>query len=175
MTPRPGDFGVVRRGVHDPVGRMVQLLEWANGDGWSVYTHAVLVLDDGTLIEAEPGGARIAPITEYAAGAVDWSSWPLSAEQRAGIMATGRSLVGTPYSFLDYAALAAHRLHLPLPGLRRYVASTGHMICSQLVDYGYQREGVHLFTDNRWPGYVTPTDLGRVLQPPMSLKDGEPA
>jgi hypothetical protein len=30
------------------------------------------------------------------------------------------------------------------------------MICSQLVDYCYRQNGVELFHDGRWPGYVTP-------------------
>ncbi len=33
------------------------------------------------------------------------------------------------------------------------------MICSQLVDQSYQDAGVHLFSDGRWSGYVTPGAL----------------
>jgi hypothetical protein len=48
---------------------------------------------------------------------------------------------------------------MPLPGLRGFVAASGHMICSQLADLLYQRLGVQIFTDGRWCGYVTPGSL----------------
>jgi hypothetical protein len=64
-----------------------------------------------------------------------------------------------PYSFLDYAALAAHRWHIPTPGLKRFVGDTGHMICSQLVDQAAADGGWRLFDDQRWPGFVTPGAL----------------
>ncbi len=44
-----------------------------------------------------------------------------------------------------------------------YVASSKHMICSQLVDFVYMQSGIHLFNDGRWPGYVTPADLASLL------------
>jgi hypothetical protein len=67
------------------------------------------------------------------------------------------------YSYLDYVALAFHSLHIPFPGLKNYIASTRHMTCSQLVDQAEKDAGVQLFKDGRWPGYVMPSDLGRLL------------
>jgi cell wall-associated NlpC family hydrolase len=159
----PGDFGLYKG--TDTVGRLIELGEWANGDGFSRYSHAFVLLDDATILEAEPGGARIRPVEEYPAELITWSSWDLSAlpGMRSLIVTHARLLLGTPYSFLDYFALATHRLHLSAPGLQRYVASTGHMICSQLVDEVYRRAGLQLFADGRWPGYVTPADLEAVL------------
>ncbi len=75
--------------------------------------------------------------------------------------ARGYAAAEADYSFLDYLALAAHRYRLPVPGLRTYIKSTGHLICSQLVDACYQAAGVQLFDDHRWNGYVTPSDLAR--------------
>lgn len=69
-----------------------------------------------------------------------------------------------PYSVADYFALAAHRLHIPAPHLKRYVRSSGHMICSQLADAAAAEGGWHLFEDGRWPGDVTPGDLYRLYQ-----------
>jgi hypothetical protein len=114
-----------------------------------------------------PAGARVAPLSEYAAGATVYSSWELSDDQRAAIVAAGRALVGTRYSVMDYFALAAHRLHLPLPGLKRYVENSGHMICSQLVDEAYFNAGLVMFADGRWPGYVVPASMDRVLTGPL--------
>jgi hypothetical protein len=72
---------------------------------------------------------------------------------------TAEPLKGIKYSFLDYGALAAHRLHIPAPGLRDFIADNGHMICSQMADEFYLRLGAHIFTDGRWAGDVTPAGL----------------
>ena len=64
---------------------------------------------------------------------------------------------------MDYFALALHRLGIPAPELKRYIGSSKHLICSQLVDLVYAEAGIHLFTDNRWPGYVTPADLANLI------------
>ncbi|MFD0528968.1 hypothetical protein ACFQ1I_21760 [Kitasatospora arboriphila] len=84
--------------------------------------------------------------------------------QRAAVVAAARGYIGVPYSAADYFALGAHRLRLPVgPLIKGYVASSRHMICSQLVDQCYLDAGVHLFSDGRWPGYVTPADLAKLL------------
>ena len=89
----------------------------------------------------------------------------LNGQQRAKITFSALQYVGTPYSAADYFAMAAKRLHLgPLiPGLRNYVQTSKHMICSQLVDRCYLDGGVQLFDDGRWDGYVTPADLANLL------------
>lgn len=168
--PRPGDFFLYAGS--DPVGRLIEFGEWLNGDGfpWRFprYSHSGVLLDDGTIIEAEPGGARIRPVTEYAADLMVWSSWDLTDDQRAAIVAAARKYEGVPYSFLDYFALAAHRFHLPIPCLRRYIASTKHMICSQLSDQSYLDADLHMFADGRWPGFVDPEQLDLVLRGPLA-------
>ncbi|MFF7635565.1 hypothetical protein ACFZB9_20775 [Kitasatospora sp. NPDC008050] len=146
------------------IGRLIRLGQWLNGDGFANYEHAFLMIDDDTLAEAEPGGVRQAPLAEYGVTRIRWSSGTieLTDDQREAVIAAARRYLRVPYSFLDYAALAAHRFHLPgSPLLKGYVASTRHLICSQLVDQCYQDAGVHLFDDGRWPGYVTPADLDR--------------
>jgi hypothetical protein len=164
--PQPGDFGLVA--ISGNVGRLIRFGQWLNGNGWGDYQHAVLVLDKGELIEAEPGGARIRPVSEYDGTNVIWSDWPLTDAERAAIVAAGRSLEGTPYSFLDYLALAAHRLHIPVPGLRKFIAAGGHKICSALADRGYQLGGQTMFDDLRWDGNVTPMALVRALHGPVA-------
>lgn len=168
MTPKPGDFGLTN--IPGDVGKLIRFGEWLNGDGRSPYSHAFVVTDvtgDGRvqILEAELGGARIAEAGEYADAV--YSSWDLTDEQRQGIVAAALELKGTPYSVLDYFAIAAHRFRLPIPGLRRYVESSRHLICSQLVDLCYQRAGVQLFDDGRWNGYVSPADLGHALTGPV--------
>lgn len=164
LSPQPGDFAVVR--VNGDVGRLIRVGQWLNGDGFADYEHAFVLVEDGQIIEAEPGGARRAALSEYEGRPTMWSTGriALTGEQRARIVAAAEGYIGTPYSAADYFALAAHHLHLPGgPLLRHYVADSRHMICSQLVDQCYQDAGVQLFKDGRWPGWVTPADLHRLM------------
>lgn len=159
QQPKPGDFAVVH--MNGEVGQLIRVAQWLCGKGFADYEHAFILIDDSQLIEAQPGGARKVPLSEYDGRQIEWSSGriPLTDDQRAKVVAAAVGYLGTPYSFLDYAAIAAHRLYLPIPWLRRYVASTKHMLCSALVDQCFQDAGVQLFRDGRWSGYVTPADL----------------
>ncbi|MFJ9417119.1 hypothetical protein ACIRPT_23435 [Streptomyces sp. NPDC101227] len=160
--PLPGDIGLTQ--ISGVTGQLIRFGQWINKDGFADYEHAFLVLPDDRLLEAEPGGARIGALGRYGGANVLYVCPPgLTERQRTAICEAAVSYTGVPYSFLDYFAIAAHRFHLPVPGLRRYVASTRHMICSQLVDQCYQDAGVHLFADHRWPGYVTPMALYNLL------------
>lgn len=155
----PGRIGLTH--IHGGAGKMIEFGQWLDGSGFFAWEHAFLDLGDGTLIEAEPGGARIRPLTEYDPDMVYWCDnlyAILDFSQQATAAYYGRTFQGVPYSFLDYFALAAHRLHLPVPGLRGYIKSTRHLICSQLVTHAYKLAGVDLFP-YRWSGYVTPGDL----------------
>jgi uncharacterized protein YycO len=164
MPPLPGDFGLVS--ISGIAGFGVRLGQWLLGDGFSDFHHAFLVLDNGEVLEAEPGGARIVPLSNYDGTNAVYSDWDLTDAQRADLVAAARTLVGTPYSWLDYLSLALHRFHIPAPHLRRFIADSGHMLCSQLIDAVYVRAGLHLFDDGRWSGDVTPADLTRVLHGP---------
>lgn len=165
-TPQPGDFAVVTAG-----GLGGPLINWAerlNGAApqYAAYQHAFIYIGDrhAEIVQAEPAGAAIAHLTPH--GKTLWSTGkiPLTEAQRHVICQKAFGYVGTPYSFLDYVAIALHHWHVPAPGLKAYVASTRHMICSQLVDQCYQDAGVHLFQDGRWPGFVTPADLAQLLE-----------
>ncbi|MEU9117795.1 hypothetical protein AB0D04_40235 [Streptomyces sp. NPDC048483] len=160
--PLPGDIGLTQ--ISGVTGQLIRLGQWINKDGFADYQHVFLVLPDEQLLEAVPGGARISSLSGYTGTDVLYvCPKRLTWQQRTAICEASTRYIGVPYSFLDYAAIAAHRFRLPLPGLRRYVASTRHMICSQLVDQCYLDAGVHLFADGRWPGYVTPMALYNLL------------
>lgn len=162
--PQPGDFGLTS--ISGDVGTLIRVGQFLNGDGFSVYEHAFVYVGDGQIVEAEPGGARLAGLDEYAGRPVAWSSGKvgLTDVQRAAVVAAARARVGTPYSALDYFAIAAHRFRLPVPGLRKFIASSGHLICSALVDRCFQDAGVQLFNDLRWNGYVTPAALYELIR-----------
>lgn len=173
----PGSFFLTS--ISGPTG-------WAIGVGQALagspsrFEHAGIVLDtDGTVLEAEPGGARLANLSEYAgrpllvsdAPVQSWlaagnyasgskaSQMPREAWIRGRVVAEAREIIGVGYSALDYAALAALHLHLPSKAIRERVQSSGHMICSQLCDAVYLRAGIHLYNDGRLPGDVLPADL----------------
>jgi cell wall-associated NlpC family hydrolase len=93
---------------------------------------------------------------------VEWSTLPLTDDQRAAIVAAGHAYVGVPYSYLNYAAIAARRLRSPAARfLRRYVNSTRHLICSQLVASAYAAAGIRLGQPE--PGDTTPADLASLI------------
>ena len=153
--PQAGDFGLVS--IPGKVGFLIRLGQWLNGNGFLNYEHAFVYVTPETILEAMPGGAIVSEAAKYASVRV--SNVPLTLQQRTAVVGRAWELKGTPYSFLDYFAIAAHRFKLPIPGLRKYIASTGHEICSQLVDDCYQSARVELFMDGRWDGYVTPAEL----------------
>lgn len=175
MTPQPGDYACCR--ISGDVGKLISLGEFLNGSGFSEYDHAEIYVgipdshtSYGYTMGAYPGGAGLRPIYDPAqledGNGFLWSTGkiPLTDAQRQAIIRNALACQGIPYGWLDYAALAAHRLHIPAPGLRDFIGESRSMMCSQLVDWCYMQAGVHLFTDSRWQGYVTPADLANLLE-----------
>lgn len=161
-TPRPGDIGLTQ--ISGRVGQGIRAAQWLNGEGFADYEHAFVYIgqadvDPGQklIIEAEPGGALLSRLEIYDRSRVLWLSCP---PQYGDAVATAAlSFRGTPYSFLDYAAIDLHRFHIPAPHLRAYIESSRHMICSQLADRAAEIGGWKIFDDGRWPGFVTPGSL----------------
>ena len=159
--PKPGDIGLVR--IPGYMGWLIAFGQLLMGDA-SKYTHAFVVIDEKHSISASPGGAGWDNLETYMShgSAFGWNI-PLTPDQRAQIVAAAESLIGTPYSFLDYLALALHRFKIRPKFIEKRVTDSGHMICSQLVDQCYLRAGIHLFEDGRLSQDVTPGDLANVL------------
>lgn len=158
-VPQLGDIGIVR--ISGAGGFLIRVGQWLNGDGFADYEHAFVVVDGGELVEAEPGGARARPISQYDGMGVVWLRCP--SQYGAAVAAAARKGVGTPYSWLDYFALAAHRLHIPIPGLRTYIESEHHAMCSAFADQCASIGGWKLFR-RRWAGYVTPGALRKLAE-----------
>lgn len=159
--PSPGDYGVLLY----TGGPRRNFVEWLIGWGTrSEAVHAFLALDDGTIVEAEPHGARVRPAGEYGSAAV-WSCMPLTGVQRALIVSAGRALVGTRYNIVDDIALGlARKLHWYTPRwVQRRLSRPDRLMCSQLVDQAYLTAGMHLFVDGRMTGDVTPGDLYQMI------------
>ena len=163
MPPRPGDFAVVDTGTR--ASGLIGLGKGLAGGGFRMFDHAVIcsrVRRDGTIhiVEALPDGAQ-ETVWHYDDHDHLWSTGVVKTSTRAGKAAL--AYVGKPYSWLDFAAIAASASHLWTPGLRHYMASPNHLIGSQLVDQAELDAGIHLFDDRRWPGYVRPSDLAELI------------
>ncbi|GAA3018605.1 hypothetical protein [Streptomyces fulvorobeus] len=163
ITPLPGDFALTRIG--GVTGRFVGAGQALIGDAAPVQ-HAFVYVGFDMVVQAMPGGAECIPLEE-ASQVLEWSTGQLPDQvtwaQRKAVVETAHALVGTPYSYLDYVSLGLAHFRVRPAWVTEYVASTGHMICSQLVDEVYLRAGVHLFDDGRLPGDVTPGDLWKLL------------
>jgi hypothetical protein len=151
------------------VGKAIRIGQWLNGDGYKDYEHVLMYMGDGKIAQAQPHGAAIRDLSIYDGRTIRWSSGLINPtdDQRAAIVAAAQRYADlhVGYSYLDYAALATHRLHL-YPAdqlLKDYIASNKHMICSQYIDQCYQDGGYQLFDDHRWPGYVTPGSITCLL------------
>jgi uncharacterized protein YycO len=152
MTPQPGDYGVERTtGLH------AEAIKFATR---SEFGHAFIVGDDGQVIEAAPGGARLAPLGErnaiYSSDAIE-----LSPYERQRIVNDAEHLVDTPYGWLDIVSVGLLQYGIRPKWVRDRVQRQDKLICSQLVDLAYERAGVHLFADQRLPMDVTPSDLAK--------------
>lgn len=170
-TPNIGDIGLTKISGH--VGRLIRFGQWLNGDGYTTYEHAFVITEpaqDGKpfmIVEAMPEKAREVPNWHADADTV-YLRCP--DEFRFAVAGAAHGLVGTPYSFADYGALALHRFHLPYPHLKHYIETSGHMICSQLADRAAELGGWNIFSDHRWHGDVTPGDLYREYRDQRALR-----
>jgi hypothetical protein len=179
--PRPGDFCCVP--VSGPAGLAITIGQWIDGSPFRFYDHAEIYIGKadaagpyGYTVSAYPdgNGKRALPCAAARLPGSLWSSGlvDLTGVQRTGIVALAAQRTRVRYSWLDYAALGLHALHVPAPGLRDYIESTRHEICSQFVDTCYTACDAHLFQDERWSGYVTPGMLAKLLQSLIVDKTG---
>jgi hypothetical protein len=119
-------------------------------------SHTIVAISETECLGAEPLGARIRPISDFPDAI--WSHFNNDPGQTAAIVDWTYAHEGTPYSYLDDAAIGIALLSgIPTPGfVRRYLDDTGHYECAQLADLAYQAAGIHLFDDSRVPGAVFP-------------------
>lgn len=183
---KAGMFGLSRIG--GTLGKLIAAGQAFSGDT-SRWTHAFIVLDDLTVIEAMPGGARIVPIADrlahdevafsdqpmqdwladymadldpkLASGLTDRAAFVDSIERmrRDDIVSAARGLNGVGYGYLQYLAIGLVALGFEPRWLRKYISGKTRMICSQLVDEVYRRANIQVFDDGRLPQDVTPGDL----------------
>ncbi|MEU5166805.1 hypothetical protein [Streptomyces mutomycini] len=159
--PQCGDIGLTKIG--GLAGAFVNFGQWFVGD-FAPVQHALIYVGDGMVVQAMPSGAELIRL-EDASPVVMWSTdlVELTEAERLDIAWEALFLVGTPYSFLDYLSIALERLGVHRKLIRDRVASSGHLICSQLCVLAYERAGIELFP-NTFPGDVTTGDIYRLLK-----------
>lgn len=171
---RPGDIGFTNIG--GAAGALIWLgqeLIDATSKEESKFKHVLVVSEGGPapkIVQAMPPGAE-----EIEIGPEHWSPSVVYIRPHYKVAGVGyggmservaeaaRGYVGTPYSFLDYVALAGLHLGIKDGLIRRRVTSSGHMICSQLADQAMSDAGWHVFDDGRLPQDVTPAALYRKM------------
>ena len=152
-TPVYGDYGVVyTQGIFGKLIRLGTISRW---------NHALIYIGNGQVIEANPKGIQVSPLSKYPEGTIAWNQHEnLTPEERTVIVGEAHKLVGKPYDFFTILVLALRILGLKLlsnMSLLRRLAENDGFICSELVDHCYDVAGVNL-SDK--PDYlVTPGDL----------------
>lgn len=157
--PQSGDLGCTS--IEGDVGFLIRVGQACLGLGWRNTEHCFAYVGDGQIVEAEPGGARLAQLAEYDARTVVWVRCP--DEYRDAVADAARALLGTRYSCADYLAIAARRFHIP--GLGWVARRTSSMICSTLCTVAARRGGWDLL-EPKLAGYVVPDDLAALAEPP---------
>lgn len=179
---RPGDIGFTNIG--GAAGALIwagQKIVDATSREESRFKHVFVVVEGGTvgvmpggpaprIVQAMPSGAEEIRIgvehwradtvyirPHYQVGHLDYT------EISADVADAARTYVGTPYSFLDYVAIAGLHVGIKNGLIRRRVTGSKHMICSQLGDQSMSDAGWHIFDDGRLPQDVTPAALYRQM------------
>ena len=145
--PQRGDYGC----VHTPgfVGKLIRYFLH------SKVNHAFVYIGEGKIVEANPTGAAVGYLTQYTD--ITWSREKLTKAQRTAICSRAKSLVGTPYGFLDIFFLWLDLLGIKLNFVANWVKRSDRMICSQLVAACYDVANAKL--SEKPPYEVTPRDL----------------
>lgn len=156
--------------------------------------HVAICSRPGYVVEAMPSGARQRKIRRGDwAPSHAWVRMPADYPGQAGDAARiARLMIGTPYSFASYAALAAWRFGVQTPrlagwidrrhpptrmtlsdGVTRDVALPVEAICSVLADQAWAMTGKQVMPHGTKPQIVTPGGLAlRLWRMPRAVWGG---
>jgi len=150
-TPNPGGYVCVKtRGVY------AWLIRKLTG---SEFNHVAVIGFDDNLFEAEPGGARKRPLSEYDGYEMIFSPDVLTPKQQVQVVAKAEALLDTPYGWTDIARLGLRCMGIQWAWLTRAADVERAMICSQLVAACGESAGLDWNCGRESPAAVTPGDL----------------
>lgn len=154
-SPRPGDYGVVKTtGFFGGLIRLGTMSRW---------NHAFIYIGDDRIIEANPTGVAISPVTKYPL--IAWNQHEvLSEKQRKRIVDEAYKMIDRPYGFLDIGNLLLRILGFKIlanTALLNKMAERYGVICSELVALSYKAATVTLV--DKPANIVTPGDLAERL------------
>jgi hypothetical protein len=156
----PGDFILTHR--FRPIAAMIKLAQEIRFRGPdSIYAHwthcALVVAEDGALVEAESVGVKRSPISKYQSREYHLVRLgpEFTPEGRKQAVAYANAQIGQAFGFL---ALAGSALFL-LFGLHLRLMRRNHQICSGLVVRALQKGGLLEGAD---PALMLPADLAKI-------------
>lgn len=152
MSISPGSYGCVRTG-----GWQAWLIRVGTR---SKFNHAFIVMENDRIIEADPGGARWAQLSDYGTDSKVFDTGDvLTDEQRRKVMYKAEMLLGTPYGWTDIVRLSLRCLGINWSWLTKRADNEAAMICSQLVAACGEYAGLDWLCGRNCPAEVTPGDL----------------
>jgi uncharacterized protein YycO len=158
----PGDFILAHR--HHFIARSISLAQKRRFRGPdAVYAHwshsALIVEEDGALVEAEIAGVRRNPISKYRADEYHLARLgpDFSSEARARAVAFANQQIGQGFGFLDMFGAGVYLLF----GWPLRLVRSGHEICSGLVVRALQAGGLVPDLD---PVLTLPADLAKLFE-----------
>lgn len=159
-TPPPGTIGLTysygTAALRAALGQML-LNEITS------YSHAFIVVDDTTIMEPWPSGARITDICDYEEEVIAYGWIPgLTPDQRHALVRGALQLDGIGHGLTDYLALAAHRYRWRSARAGRRMASARRLLPAQFVAESYRRAGIDILPGFA-PGDVGMEDLWKML------------
>jgi hypothetical protein len=137
-----------------------RIVAWAMRSYWC---HMIVAVSETHCVSAEPGGARVRPMSDY--DEICWSKFPMRPSQRRRSVRFALSRIGVPYAWIDWFAVGVAlitRTKTP-EWLRSFVADNDRLLCSQLADLSLQAAGIPVFFDERPAGAVTPGSFAKVF------------
>jgi hypothetical protein len=153
--PQAGCYVVVRNPGFVPWVIRAATRSWAD--------HALITTDDqGTIVEALPGGVRMGHLSEYVRCrmAVNTEE-PATAAMRRNIAAAAIGMVGVPYDDLAIADDGLDSLGWHWKWLAERAAGEHELICSALCVLAGRAAGLDWLCNKPDPLQVTPGDLQR--------------
>lgn len=128
----------------------------------SQFDHAFVIVEDGAIVEAEPGGVRLGHLSEYYGNRIAINSAEdMTVAQRTAVVATAKQMIGKPYGDLQIVEDGLESLGWHWRWLLNRAAGDGEVVCSQLVALAGQAAGLDWRGGADSTTEVTPAHLAR--------------